>query len=167
MFSSITELSILLSQMRVMLAPRKTDGRPASCNRLKQDRSKSPRHPRPWCHRSSAQVVSLLIVSCQQGNEFEFLSNIPPVHIAQTYGVNHCCCPGHFALPIHVYGRRRCVRSGNRCTFSKRRWHLPEPHREQPQPLGPGRDGAHGTDLIFQSSPPGPLATTGRIPLKR
>ncbi|CAM9901202.1 unnamed protein product [Ectocarpus fasciculatus] len=68
----------------------------------------------------------------------------------------------------------RCVRSGNECTYSKRRWHLPKPHQEQRQRQGPDRDGAHDRDLMLQSSPPGvlsttgrALATTGRIPLKR
>ncbi|CAN0023654.1 unnamed protein product, partial [Ectocarpus sp. 13 AM-2016] len=58
-------------------------------------------------------------------------------------------------------GRRpcgRCVRTGSHCRYSKRRWHLPQPHgQEQHQP------GA----VLLQSSPSGALVSAARLPLKR
>ncbi|CAN0488545.1 unnamed protein product, partial [Ectocarpus sp. 8 AP-2014] len=61
----------------------------------------------------------------------------------------------------------RCVGSGNSCLYTKRRWHLPQAHREQSLPRPRDRDGADGGDLMLQSSPSGALATSGRLPFKR
>ncbi|CAM9517697.1 unnamed protein product, partial [Ectocarpus sp. 12 AP-2014] len=61
---------------------------------------------------------------------------------------------------------RRCVRSGSQCTYSKRRRHLLQTHK-QPDLRQPDRDGAHGGEVPLHSTPPGALATSGRLPLTR
>ncbi|CAM9899503.1 unnamed protein product [Ectocarpus fasciculatus] len=59
------------------------------------------------------------------------------------------------------------MRSGNQCTYNKRRWRLTQAHQEQHQPRSRDRNGVNGRDLMRQSSPPGASATSGRLPFKR
>ncbi|CAM9379178.1 unnamed protein product, partial [Ectocarpus fasciculatus] len=61
---------------------------------------------------------------------------------------------------------RRCVGSGSQCVYGKRRGNIPPKHK-QSHPRRPDRDGAHGGEILLQSTPPGPLATSGRLPLTR
>ncbi|CAN0123290.1 unnamed protein product [Ectocarpus sp. 6 AP-2014] len=61
---------------------------------------------------------------------------------------------------------RRCVRSDSQCTYSKRRRSLLQPHK-QTHLRQPDRDGAHGGEVPLHSTPPGALATSGRLPLAR
>ncbi|CAN0122963.1 unnamed protein product [Ectocarpus sp. 6 AP-2014] len=65
-------------------------------------------------------------------------------------------------------GRRpcgRCVRTDSDCTYTKRRWHLPQPHGQH-QPRPSRRDRTHG-EVLLQSSPPEALVSSARLPLKR
>ncbi|CAM9497763.1 unnamed protein product, partial [Ectocarpus sp. 13 AM-2016] len=61
---------------------------------------------------------------------------------------------------------RRCVRSGSKCTYSKRQRRLLQTHK-QPHLRQPDRDGAHGGEVPLHSTPPGALAKSGRLPLTR
>lgn len=71
-------------------------------------------------------------------------------------------CPRKF-----LYDLRRCVKSCSPCKFSKRRWHLPKPPQQEGQSQRLHRDGTHGRESLLQSTPPGELATSGMLPMKR
>ncbi|CAM9752876.1 unnamed protein product [Ectocarpus fasciculatus] len=61
----------------------------------------------------------------------------------------------------------RCVESGSQCTYSKRRWHLAQPHQHQRQSQRLDRDGARGREVLLESTHPGALAASGMLPMKR
>ncbi|CAN0196743.1 unnamed protein product, partial [Ectocarpus sp. 13 AM-2016] len=52
----------------------------------------------------------------------------------------------------------RCVRTGSHCRYSKRRWHLPQPHGQEQHQL---------RAVLLQSSSSGALVSAARLPLKR
>ncbi|CAN0516008.1 unnamed protein product, partial [Ectocarpus sp. 8 AP-2014] len=57
---------------------------------------------------------------------------------------------------------RLFVATGSQYTYSKRRWHLPQPHQGQCRSQPPGLDGAHGREALLQSSPSRPSDDTWR-----
>ncbi|CAM9509101.1 unnamed protein product [Ectocarpus sp. 12 AP-2014] len=61
----------------------------------------------------------------------------------------------------------RCVGKGSQCTYVKRLWHLSKPHQEQRQPQPSDRCHTHRREVLLQSSQPGGLASSGKLPLKR
>lgn len=67
----------------------------------------------------------------------------------------------------------RCLQTGDECTYSKRRWHLP--HLQQPrktqqhpqQPQQPDRDRVHATHVLQHSASNAVPGHDGMLPLKR
>ncbi|CAN0391081.1 unnamed protein product, partial [Ectocarpus sp. 12 AP-2014] len=61
----------------------------------------------------------------------------------------------------------RCVKSGSQCTYSRRRWHLPQPPQQERQPERPDRDGMYGREAPLHPTPHGVFVTSGMLPMKR
>ncbi|CAM9883320.1 unnamed protein product, partial [Ectocarpus fasciculatus] len=61
---------------------------------------------------------------------------------------------------------RRCVRSGDQCTYSERRRYGEGPHAQKRQPRGPDRDGVNAKEVLLHSTT-GVLMTSGMLPFKR
>ncbi|CAN0097920.1 unnamed protein product, partial [Ectocarpus sp. 13 AM-2016] len=61
----------------------------------------------------------------------------------------------------------RCVKSGSQCTYSRRRWHLPQALQQERQPERPYRDGTHAREAPLHSTPPGVFVSSGMLPMKR
>ncbi|CAM9742247.1 unnamed protein product, partial [Ectocarpus sp. 6 AP-2014] len=62
---------------------------------------------------------------------------------------------------------RRCVRSGDQCTYSERRHRYDyRRHVQRHRPLGPDRDGVNAKEVLLHSTT-GVLMTSGMLPFKR
>ncbi|CAM9689569.1 unnamed protein product [Ectocarpus sp. 6 AP-2014] len=62
---------------------------------------------------------------------------------------------------------RRCVQTGNQCTYSKRRWHLHQPNEERRELQRPNDECAHGREAVLESTRPEARPTSGMLAMKR
>ncbi|CAM9912130.1 unnamed protein product [Ectocarpus sp. 4 AP-2014] len=62
---------------------------------------------------------------------------------------------------------RRCLRTSDECTYSKRRWHLPDHQQQQEEQQQPNPDQVHPTQVLLSSTSCAVLRRGGMLSFKR